>query len=516
MYFLYYFILIFSKYELILCDHCGSSGTHLACSNLKNPMEDWICASCAEIAAKSKKQTSSSTDYYYLGFFCCKICLMQLMTYLLFTVKSPQKKAQKSAQSTPSTSNRKRKLTSASSLSSDYQRKWKRKRISSPSPSSSTVSVSSSSNTSATSSSNTPVARKRHDQGELSFAALSVLTGLKASPKRRKTRISQAAEASLAELTAIDINNASRSVRQVLDEDFFQKRNLGRIWGDTFGGEGEKKRDESPGAECPGEESPGASRCQPFHHLRLRHLTKGHKRGSRAHWRDDTSPNTVKRILSEHRKKYRASQHGLNSPNTSTHSFKENNMPTPPLVQRVSGVTIRSSPRFSSRQLFPDNESSVVIRMLEKEEDKPVLDQSPILNKRITLSPTRPLLNVTVSSDDSKTVSRTGSVRSSSCTGSSSSKNRLKTRCRRSLPCSDTTKSLSSNKLHTLVPASSPPLNNIDQNANTNKNTKKTKKARHVPGCDIRKYCTVVPRDESSNQSASIKVSNIPKYEASI
>ncbi|XP_014673098.1 PREDICTED: uncharacterized protein LOC106813472 [Priapulus caudatus] len=37
------------KWEIMLCDDCGAQGTHLRCSYLKNPMQDWSCPPCVSM-----------------------------------------------------------------------------------------------------------------------------------------------------------------------------------------------------------------------------------------------------------------------------------------------------------------------------------------------------------------------------------------------------------------------------------------------------------------------------------
>ncbi|XP_078089830.1 G2/M phase-specific E3 ubiquitin-protein ligase isoform X2 [Mustelus asterias] len=44
-----------SKWDIVLCKYCGSSGTHLACSLLASCMENWECPECRDIVYKSEK-----------------------------------------------------------------------------------------------------------------------------------------------------------------------------------------------------------------------------------------------------------------------------------------------------------------------------------------------------------------------------------------------------------------------------------------------------------------------------
>ncbi|XP_048455853.1 G2/M phase-specific E3 ubiquitin-protein ligase isoform X2 [Rhincodon typus] len=44
-----------SKWDIVLCKYCGSSGTHLACSLLAICMENWECPDCRDIVYKSDK-----------------------------------------------------------------------------------------------------------------------------------------------------------------------------------------------------------------------------------------------------------------------------------------------------------------------------------------------------------------------------------------------------------------------------------------------------------------------------
>ncbi|XP_041070757.1 G2/M phase-specific E3 ubiquitin-protein ligase isoform X4 [Carcharodon carcharias] len=44
-----------SKWDVVLCKYCGSSGTHLACSLLASCMENWECPECRDIVYKSEK-----------------------------------------------------------------------------------------------------------------------------------------------------------------------------------------------------------------------------------------------------------------------------------------------------------------------------------------------------------------------------------------------------------------------------------------------------------------------------
>uniref|UniRef100_UPI00398E42A3 G2/M phase-specific E3 ubiquitin-protein ligase isoform X1 n=2 Tax=Pristiophorus japonicus TaxID=55135 RepID=UPI00398E42A3 len=44
-----------SKWDIVLCKYCGSSGTHLSCSLLASCLEDWECPECRDIVYKSAK-----------------------------------------------------------------------------------------------------------------------------------------------------------------------------------------------------------------------------------------------------------------------------------------------------------------------------------------------------------------------------------------------------------------------------------------------------------------------------
>ncbi|KAK2147290.1 hypothetical protein LSH36_561g02059 [Paralvinella palmiformis] len=50
------------KWEVVLCDWCGSSGTHIACSRLKGPSDDWICKDCFQICGKDKTKGKKKAD----------------------------------------------------------------------------------------------------------------------------------------------------------------------------------------------------------------------------------------------------------------------------------------------------------------------------------------------------------------------------------------------------------------------------------------------------------------------
>ncbi|XP_033634861.1 uncharacterized protein LOC117296095 [Asterias rubens] len=58
-----------SKWELVLCDLCGSCGCHLACGGLKNINQDWACSQCnamlsnaTEVNCPSKKSSQVPTS----------------------------------------------------------------------------------------------------------------------------------------------------------------------------------------------------------------------------------------------------------------------------------------------------------------------------------------------------------------------------------------------------------------------------------------------------------------------
>jgi hypothetical protein len=38
-----------SPFEIMFCDVCGSKSTHLHCSALSSPLDDWACADCGDI-----------------------------------------------------------------------------------------------------------------------------------------------------------------------------------------------------------------------------------------------------------------------------------------------------------------------------------------------------------------------------------------------------------------------------------------------------------------------------------
>lgn len=46
----------FSKWEIVLCDNCGSQGTHLHCGKLKSSEHDWMCHDCTSIYMKGMKK----------------------------------------------------------------------------------------------------------------------------------------------------------------------------------------------------------------------------------------------------------------------------------------------------------------------------------------------------------------------------------------------------------------------------------------------------------------------------
>jgi len=63
-----------SCWEVMRCDSCGSQGTHLACSGLMTPMDDYNCPSCTLSLQQSQSIILSS-----LHFRCTVLCIS--MTY---------------------------------------------------------------------------------------------------------------------------------------------------------------------------------------------------------------------------------------------------------------------------------------------------------------------------------------------------------------------------------------------------------------------------------------------------
>ena len=58
----------------MLCDSCGSVGTHLACSGLMTPMDDWNCDVCTRVLRKSRFHHSLS-----LHRVICVICIITII-----------------------------------------------------------------------------------------------------------------------------------------------------------------------------------------------------------------------------------------------------------------------------------------------------------------------------------------------------------------------------------------------------------------------------------------------------
>jgi hypothetical protein len=48
------FLLYFSKWEIILCEFCGSHGAHVACNHLEKLGKHDICKGCKDVDEKSK------------------------------------------------------------------------------------------------------------------------------------------------------------------------------------------------------------------------------------------------------------------------------------------------------------------------------------------------------------------------------------------------------------------------------------------------------------------------------
>ena len=44
----------FSKWELLICDNCGSQGGHVGCHHLVKKGKDYICPECHEVDLKCK------------------------------------------------------------------------------------------------------------------------------------------------------------------------------------------------------------------------------------------------------------------------------------------------------------------------------------------------------------------------------------------------------------------------------------------------------------------------------
>ncbi|XP_077861875.1 uncharacterized protein LOC100371995 [Saccoglossus kowalevskii] len=51
-----------SIWDIILCDMCGSVGSHLRCSNLKTPEDDWICCDCESVVGKDNQNEDKSNN----------------------------------------------------------------------------------------------------------------------------------------------------------------------------------------------------------------------------------------------------------------------------------------------------------------------------------------------------------------------------------------------------------------------------------------------------------------------
>ena len=43
-----------TKWEVVLCDICGSAGCHMACGKLITPTDDWTCSTCAAVVGPAK------------------------------------------------------------------------------------------------------------------------------------------------------------------------------------------------------------------------------------------------------------------------------------------------------------------------------------------------------------------------------------------------------------------------------------------------------------------------------
>lgn len=61
----------FRKWELVLCDYCGSQGTHLSCSGLEKSSDKWECNECKTVISKFKKKNITENIYNnnFLSFF---------------------------------------------------------------------------------------------------------------------------------------------------------------------------------------------------------------------------------------------------------------------------------------------------------------------------------------------------------------------------------------------------------------------------------------------------------------
>ncbi|XP_070571064.1 uncharacterized protein [Ptychodera flava] len=49
-----------SKWEIVICQTCGSSGTHLKCSNLKSSSINWTCVECEELLKNGQTNNSET------------------------------------------------------------------------------------------------------------------------------------------------------------------------------------------------------------------------------------------------------------------------------------------------------------------------------------------------------------------------------------------------------------------------------------------------------------------------
>ncbi|XP_074650131.1 uncharacterized protein LOC141905214 [Tubulanus polymorphus] len=91
-----------TKWEIVLCDLCGSSGTHLKCQKLKSHMDNWSCTTCknTDAAAKSCASKPNKTENEYTKILKKKAeseYPSSSKSKLLLTVKDKPKKRKHSA-----------------------------------------------------------------------------------------------------------------------------------------------------------------------------------------------------------------------------------------------------------------------------------------------------------------------------------------------------------------------------------------------------------------------------------
>src|SRR6218665_914267 len=72
-----------SCWEIMLCDCCGSQGTHIFCSQLRTALDDWMCSSCSAVVSKGiagiiSNHVTSAQDDHFLWLANCTDPALQL------------------------------------------------------------------------------------------------------------------------------------------------------------------------------------------------------------------------------------------------------------------------------------------------------------------------------------------------------------------------------------------------------------------------------------------------------